>query len=262
MRGITRPTKAKIANPSTQEEEEVAKTDPVSPTFQKVQTETSAERNSSALVVGNESPGDRPNVQLFTGMKEDVAARIPLYCDDWKRPKNLFTTEGSLAVYEALLIGRIIGEVYALLRGHFLLVKSDKPAVKSGQPHTPHYRMRTVFAVYNMAIAIIVMSVLSFLPGVAQDTDLLHGIKRVETRCIPWDWRPTTETGTEARPWVTYPLDGIEVKGIFGALFPAFMLYLLFFIDHSILTQAPTYKLRKPPANHWDSFVLGLTIIH
>ena len=52
--------------------------------------------------------------------------------------------------------------------------------------------------------------------------------------------------------------------GIFGALFPAFMLYLLFFIDHnisSILTQSPKYNLKKPPAYHWDFFVLGLTII-
>ena len=42
------------------------------------------------------------------------------------------------------------------------------------------------------------------------------------------------------------------------------MLYLLFFIDHnisSILTQSPKYNLKKPPAYHWDFFVLGLTII-
>jgi len=42
------------------------------------------------------------------------------------------------------------------------------------------------------------------------------------------------------------------------------MLYLLFFIDHnisSILTQSPKYNLSKPPAYHWDFFVLGLTII-
>jgi hypothetical protein len=59
-------------------------------------------------------------------------------------------------------------------------------------------------------------------------------------------------------------LEGIDAKGIFGALFPAFMLYLLFFIDHnisSILTQSPKYNLTKPPAYHWDFFCLGLTII-
>ena len=42
------------------------------------------------------------------------------------------------------------------------------------------------------------------------------------------------------------------------------MFFLLFIIDHnvsSILTQSPKYNLQKPPAYHWDFFVLGLTFI-
>lgn len=73
-----------------------------------------------------------------------------------------------------------------------------------------------------------------------------------------WGW-PSLE-----RRMVINPVEGIAIKGIFGALFPAFMLYLLFFIDHnisSILTQAPKYNLRKPAAYHWDFFCLGLTIV-
>lgn len=98
----------------------------------------------------------------------------------------------------------------------------------------------------------------SFLPGVNLD-----GIERAHV-VAPWDWQPSVNWAGETRPWIINPSDGIGVKGIFGALFPAFMLYLLFFIDHnisSILTQAPKYNLKKPAAYHWDFFSLGVTII-
>jgi hypothetical protein len=53
------------------------------------------------------------------------------------------------------------------------------------------------------------------------------GIQRVNV--IPqWGW-PSVD-----RSWLINPAEGIGTKGIFGALFPAFMLYLLFFIDHNI----------------------------
>eukprot|EP00526_Cylindrotheca_closterium_P007407 CAMPEP_0113654712 /NCGR_PEP_ID=MMETSP0017_2-20120614/29301_1 /TAXON_ID=2856 /ORGANISM="Cylindrotheca closterium" /LENGTH=690 /DNA_ID=CAMNT_0000567875 /DNA_START=66 /DNA_END=2138 /DNA_ORIENTATION=- /assembly_acc=CAM_ASM_000147 len=390
-------TEAKVANPSPAQEEEVANaadSNGDSSPAPKILSETSAEQDSSEEEIGSSG---KPTIQLLTGMKEDLAARIPLYRDDWKRPKNLFTvlnaiffafvvqlipalifaelldkqTEGSLAVAEVLLSAGIIGVIYALLSGQplvllgitgpvaILLGKSYGLAeqydanyftffwwlciwtsilhlltaalglvetvwlitpfatqifeffiamsfvfesirdlvhdIHLGQAQseersaayaslvigiltfyicwTLHFaetwvsfsrQLRTFLTSYNMAIAVVIMTALSFLPGVAQDTDGLHGIKRVEIRRVPWDWKPTTEEGEEERPWVTHPLDGIDVKGIFGALFPAFMLYLLFFIDHnisSILTQAPKYRLKKPPAYHWDFFVLGLTII-
>jgi hypothetical protein len=132
-------------------------------------------------------------------------------------------------------------------------------------------QVRTFLTSYNMMIALILMTALSYLPGVDQSTTTTtttngssseqqhHGIQRVNIRFTPWDWQPTAD-----RKWVANPLDGIDAKGIFGALFPAFMLYLLFYIDHnisSILTQSPKYNLTKPPAYHWDFFCLGLTII-
>eukprot|EP00980_Cylindrotheca_fusiformis_P007791 scaffold1669_cov129-Cylindrotheca_fusiformis.AAC.2 len=335
--------------------------------------------------------------QFWTGMQEDLRARIPLYADDWKRPKSLMTvlnatffafvvqlipalifaelldqqTEGSLAVDEVLLSAGIIGVIYALLSGqpivllgitgpvaillgksyglaeqydanyftffwwlciwtailHILtavfglvnfvwqispfstqifeffiamsfiyesirdLVKDIHLLEEQSEERSAAYaslvigiltfyicwklhfaetwvhfsrQLRTFLTSYNMMIAVVVMTGLSYLPGVAQDSNGQHGIHRVRIRRIPWDWQPTTEQGAEPRPWFAHPLDGISTKGIFGALFPAFMLYLLFFIDHnisSILTQAPKYNLAKPPAYHWDFFVLGLTII-
>ncbi|VEU40986.1 unnamed protein product [Pseudo-nitzschia multistriata] len=126
---------------------------------------------------------------------------------------------------------------------------------------------RTFLSSYNMAISLVIMTGLSYVPGIDQSVayvqsdgrmETLGGIERVHV-AVPWDWQPTVD-----RSWVVNPLVGISTEGIFGALFPAVMLYLLFFIDHnisSILTQSPKYNLTKPPAYHWDFFILGLTIL-
>jgi hypothetical protein len=120
--------------------------------------------------------------------------------------------------------------------------------------------IRTFLASYNMSIALIVMTALSYLPGVDQsESSTTSGLERVNIRTTPWDWQPTAD-----RAWFIPPTEGISTSGIFAALFPALMFYLLFFIDHnvsSILTQSPKYKLTKPPAYHWDFFVLGLTFL-
>jgi hypothetical protein len=339
-----------------------------------------------------------PKFQFMKGMKEDLAARIPFYADDWKRPRSILKvvnatwfvfvvqlipalifaelldkqTEGRLAVAEVILSAGLISVIYALMAGQplVLLGITGPVAILLGKSYrlaedydaeyftffwwlcmwaallhmlsamfgivnfvwhiTPfssqifeffiassfiyqsirdlvkdvHFRdeeseersaayaslvigaitfyicwslhfaetwnhftrqFRIFLTSYNMLIALVIPTALSYLPGVAQDSDGRQGIERVEIRRIPWDWLPTTEPDIEPRPWVvTNPFDGIGVKGIFGALFPAFMLYLLFFIDHnisSIMTQAPKYNLKKPPSYHWDFFVLGLTII-
>lgn len=369
------------------------------PSMKKSEDVDGPSHNSDTSVEGSraEEVTKTPMIQFLTGMREDLKARIPLYADDWKRPKSLITvlnaiffafvvqlipalifaelldkqTEGSLAVAEVLLSAGIIGVIYALMSGQpiVLLGITGPVAILLGKSYglaeqydaeyltffwwlciwtailhlltavfgivnfvwqitpfstqifeffiamsfifesirdlvhdihlveeqsaersaayaslvigiltfhicwTLHFaetwvhftrQLRTFLTSYNMMIAVVIMTGLSYLPGVAQDGHDQHGIKRVEIRRIPWDWQPTTEAGVDPRPWLSHPLDGIDAKGIFGALFPAFMLYLLFFIDHnisSILTQAPKYNLTKPPTYHWDFFVLGLTII-
>ncbi len=115
--------------------------------------------------------------------------------------------------------------------------------------------LRTFLAAYNMVAALIVVTALSYLPGVDQN----GLVQRVNIRVTPWNWQPTDD-----RSWWVNPTEGIDMKGIFGALFPALMFYLLFFIDHnasSILTQLPKYNLKKPAAYHWDFFVLGITFL-
>eukprot|EP00536_Pseudo-nitzschia_multiseries_P012002 jgi/Psemu1/244187/estExt_Genewise1.C_4370017 len=85
-------------------------------------------------------------------------------------------------------------------------------------------QMRTFLTSYNTLIAVVFATAFSYIPGLDQG-------------------------------------NAIE-RGIFGALVPGFMFFLLFIIDHnvsSILTQSPKFNLKKPPAYHWDFFVLGLT---
>lgn len=71
---------------TTTETEEGANADDSSPA-EKLQSETSAEQDSTEEGAGSSR---KPYIQLLTGMKEDLAACMPLYRDDWKRPKNLY----------------------------------------------------------------------------------------------------------------------------------------------------------------------------
>jgi len=115
---------------------------------------------------------------------------------------------------------------------------------------TPGFR--GIVTSYNMAIATILVTAISYFPGIEN-----LEIARVDVK-VPWNWQPTVD-----RSWIIHPLEGIGTKGIFGAMFPALLIFLLFFVDHnigSILTQAPKYKLKKPPSYHWDFFVLGISI--
>jgi hypothetical protein len=117
--------------------------------------------------------------------------------------------------------------------------------------------MRTFLTSYNTAIACVVVTAISFLPGVDQENNGVGGLDRVNIRFTPWDWQPTAD-----RKWLVDPFDGIDAKGIFAAMIPGFMFFLLFIIDHnvsSILTQSPKFNLKKPSAYHLDFFVLGLT---
>lgn len=113
-------------------------------------------------------------------------------------------------------------------------------------------QLRTFLTSYNTLIAVVFATAFSYIPGLDQG----NAIERVNV-VAPWNWEPTVD-----RPWVVNPLQGIGLEGIFGALVPGFMFFLLFIIDHnvsSILTQSPKFNLKKPPAYHWDFFVLGLT---
>ncbi|KAL3914616.1 MAG: hypothetical protein SGILL_006035, partial [Bacillariaceae sp.] len=113
-------------------------------------------------------------------------------------------------------------------------------------------QVRTFVTAYNTLIAVVIATAFSYIPGMDQDSSL----ERVNV-VAPWDWQPTAP-----REWAINPIQGIDAAGIFGALIPGFMFFLLFIIDHnvsSILTQSPKFNLQKPAAYHWDFFVLGIT---
>lgn len=99
---------------------------------------------SESEVVSSEPP----LFQFMTGIKEDIAARLPLYLDDWSRPKSVVTvvnatlyafviqlipalvfaeltkreTEGNLATAEVLLSTAIMGIIYAIFAGQPLTI--------------------------------------------------------------------------------------------------------------------------------------------
>ena len=330
----------------------------------------------------SDSDDDGPLLQWMTGIKEDLSVRLPLYTDDWSRPKSIFTvvnatffalviqlipalifaelmdrtTQGNLATAETLLSSSIIGIIYAIFAGQPLVImgitgpvaillgtsytltekfdadyfafffwiciwagvmhmgsaciglvrlvwkvtpftsqifelfiavtflyasvrdliepiylgQDDGRPDKSAQyaslvlglltcyiAWTLHFceqwayfdrTTRTFLTSYNTMIAVVVVTAISFLPGMDLESNGVGGLDRVNVS-FPWDWQPTAE-----RAWITNPLTGIDAKGIFGAIIPGFMFFLLFIIDHnvsSILTQDAKFNLQKPPAYHW-----------
>ena len=94
------------------------------------------------------SDESEPLFQFMTGINEDLKARLPLYLDDWSRPRSIVTvvnatlyafviqlipalifaelmnreTEGNLATAEVLLSSAIIGIIYAIFAGQPLTI--------------------------------------------------------------------------------------------------------------------------------------------
>lgn len=120
-------------------------------------------------------------------------------------------------------------------------------------------RIRKFLSNYNTLISLVLGTAISYLPGVDLSRDGQVGLDRVNIRFSPWDWRPTADRG-----WLVDPFQEITGSQIAFSFIPGFMFYLLFIIDHnvgSILTQSAKFNLTKPPAFHWDFFILGFTFI-
>ena len=93
------------------------------------------------------------------------------------------------------------------------------------------HKTRVILTSYNTLFAVVIVTALSYLPGVDMGT-----LQRVDI-ITPWDWQPTAD-----RPWVSNPIQGVSIGAIFGSMVPGFMFFLLFIIDHnvsSILSQVP-----------------------
>eukprot|EP00980_Cylindrotheca_fusiformis_P016450 scaffold4902_cov115-Cylindrotheca_fusiformis.AAC.11 len=125
---------------------------------------------------------------------------------------------------------------------------------------------RTLLAKYNLLIVFVVVTGITYLPGVDQEGNDL-GIERIPVDEERWKWQSIWDQASITASSFSTRNDAnsqVDVKGIFAALVPAMMMYILFFLEHnmsSAVAQAPKYKLKKPPSYQWDFFVLGLTII-
>lgn len=108
--------------------------------------EQTAEESSDDVV--SVTSVDQPLIQFMTGIMEDLKARLPLYLDDWGRPKSIMTvvnatffafviqlipalifaelldreTQGNLATAETLLSSAIMGIIYAIFAGQPLVI--------------------------------------------------------------------------------------------------------------------------------------------
>ena len=110
--------------------------------------ETAYPGDSSQSGTAADSDASEPLFQFMTGINQDLKARLPLYLDDWSRPKSIVTvvnatlyafviqlipalifaelmnreTEGNLATAEVLLSSAIIGIIYAIFAGQPLTI--------------------------------------------------------------------------------------------------------------------------------------------
>lgn len=110
--------------------------------------------------------------------------------------------------------------------------------------------IRQIIADYAMAIAIVIFAGLSYA-GKLEESNM----PRLD---VPHQFQTTTGRGWLVHFWELSP------KGVFVALGPGIILTILFFFDHnvsSLLSQKREFHLKKPPAYHWDFFVLGVTVV-
>jgi len=108
-------------------------------------------------------------------------------------------------------------------------------------------RVRTLLADFGPCLAIFVMSALaSVVPAIRHS-----GLETLDI--------PSKMTLAGGRGWLV-PLAGVPLSIKVGAVLPAILLTMLFFLDQNIsvrCTNAPAHKLKKGPGYHLDLLVLS-----
>lgn len=86
--------------------------------------------------------------------------------------------------------------------------------------------IRVFLTAYNTMIATSAATAISFLPGIDLESEDGKGeLDRVVLDSIPWDWTPSAD-----RPWLTSPFEGIDARGIIGAIIPGLMFFVRLFL--------------------------------
>jgi hypothetical protein len=118
--------------------------------------------------------------------------------------------------------------------------------------------IRSLIADYGPSVAVVICSAAAYLHR--RDADDLPRLY------LPTQFEPTTSIDRVNGGWLVDISAGLSTKGVFAAIFPGFVITVLFFFDHnvsSLIAQDPSlYHLTKGRSFfHWDIFVLGLSLI-
>jgi MFS superfamily sulfate permease-like transporter len=113
-----------------------------------------------------------------------------------------------------------------------------------------HNNTRTLLSDYGITLAVCFMTLFAYM-GKNRD----ENIEFLET--------PNTFGTTTQRAWAV-DLTDLPIWAVFVAIFPGFIITVLFAFDHnisSLMAQAKEYGLQKGFSFHWDFLVLGLCLI-
>lgn len=108
-------------------------------------------------------------------------------------------------------------------------------------------RVRTLLADFGPCLSIFVMSALAAV------------VPAIRTACLETLDIPAKMTLAGGRAWLV-PLAGVPMAVKVGAVLPALLLTMLFFLDQNIsvrCTNSPAHKLKKGPGYHLDLLVLA-----
>ncbi|KAL3682091.1 hypothetical protein R1sor_000113 [Riccia sorocarpa] len=114
--------------------------------------------------------------------------------------------------------------------------------------------LRNVIAGYGVPLMVVVWTGISYIPG----DSVPEGIPRRVLSPAIW-------TRSSVQHWtIISDMGRIPVMYIFIAMIPALMITVLYYFDHCVsaqLAQQPEFNLVKPPAYHWDLFILSLMVL-
>eukprot|EP00227_Mantoniella_beaufortii_P017279 CAMPEP_0197574932 /NCGR_PEP_ID=MMETSP1326-20131121/505_1 /TAXON_ID=1155430 /ORGANISM="Genus nov. species nov., Strain RCC2288" /LENGTH=623 /DNA_ID=CAMNT_0043137603 /DNA_START=78 /DNA_END=1952 /DNA_ORIENTATION=+ len=119
--------------------------------------------------------------------------------------------------------------------------------------HVANPAVRAVVADYGATIAVVFITVLSYAvrapSGVDWQLPMRVSCKQVYDPEVTESWNTISKLGQ------------VPASQIGVAIIPAVILTTLFFFDHNVssqLAQTEEFKLKKPPAYHWDFALVGL----
>jgi hypothetical protein len=85
-----------------------------------IKNEQNKNENSVTKTKTNDKQEQEPLFSFLTGMQADLAARLPLYLDDWGKPDSIYT------VANATIFAFVIQLIPALIFAELIAISTDK----------------------------------------------------------------------------------------------------------------------------------------